>query len=114
MEWFLLYLLAITFKLNVALMLACIGFAFGATLLKANNHKTEWVKRGFTCSLICLAIWAFIPPQKDFALIIAGAAAYKVLTTPEAQELGGKGLKLLNQKLDKYLDEDEKPTTHKP
>lgn len=108
MEWFLLYLLAITLKVNIALFVVSLVFAFSAAVMCSTNKQSPWIRKGFTYSLITLLVWCVIPPQRDLALIIAGAAAYKVLTTPEAKELGGKGLALLNRKLDRYLEEDTK------
>lgn len=63
-------------------------------------------KIAIVTSLI-LFINTTIPDQKGVAMIIGGSATYEALQTPEAKEIGGKTLVLLNNKLDELLVEDK-------
>lgn len=65
----------------------------------------KWSVAVLIISTLLGAIGNLLPDKKDLALILAGGATYKVITSPEAKEVGGKALGVLNKKLDEYLEE---------
>ncbi len=112
MEFFILYLWMISG--NIAFLLFVIGVILGLIVLCCGSSfwcewKEEWptwLKRCLTWAIICLVVCTLIPSKKDIALIIAGGTVYNVVTSDTAKQIGGKGVELLNKKLDEYLKED--------
>lgn len=97
-----------TILLVTALILGSIGTAItcgGSMEIGAKVGKIT-CKIAIVTSLI-LFINTTIPDQKGVAMIIGGSATYEALQTPEAKEIGGKTLVLLNNKLDELLVEDK-------
>ncbi len=54
--------------------------------------------------LILGSIGHFTPTQKDLAIIVGAGVTYKILTSPEAKEIGGKSMELLSQKITDALN----------
>lgn len=116
MEFFVLYLWMISG--NIAFLLFVVGGLLGLIVLCFGAHfwceRAEewptWLKRCLTVAIICLVVCALIPSKKDIALIIAGGTVYNVVTSDTAKQIGGKGIELLNKKLDEYLKEDVSAT----
>ena len=118
MEFFILYLLMILENLqgwlmNIAIATAVITAAsvFARGLMKIDeddviifNNPVKWL------IAVCLAtslIATLIPSKKDMAIIAAAGVTYNVVTSDAAKEIGGKGIQLLNNKLDEMLTEVE-------
>jgi len=60
-----------------------------------------------TC--FCSALFlTFLPSEKTAYMMVGAYAAQKVVENDKVQETGGKVLKLINQKLDDYVDEGAK------
>jgi len=112
MEFFILYLWMISG--SIAFLLFVIGVILGLIGLGCGSYfwcerKEEfptWLKRCLICAIVCLTLCTLIPSKKDIALIIAGGTVYNVVTSDAAKQIGGKGIELLNKKLDEYLKED--------
>lgn len=97
-----------TILLVTALILGSIGTAItcGESMEIGAKVGKITCKIAIVTSLI-LFINTAIPDQKGVAMIIGGSATYEALQTPEAKEIGGKTLVLLNNKLDELLVEDK-------
>ena len=116
MEFFILYLWMISG--NITFLLFVIGVILGLIVLCCGAHfwcgRAEewptWLKRCLTVAITCLVVCTLIPSKKDIALIIAGGTVYNVVTSDTAKQIGGKGIELLNKKLDEYLNEDAPAT----
>lgn len=116
MEFFILYLWMISGNIGALLLLG--GLVTGLlTLFCGIYHSCElreewptWLKRCLICAIVCLTLCTLIPSKKDIALIIAGGTVYNVVTSDTAKQIGGKGIELLNKKLDDYLNEDAPAT----
>jgi hypothetical protein len=67
------------------------------------GHAKKWAY--VFLSVGFLSIW--VPSQKDVAIIVGGQLAANVVQTPEAKELGNKVLQVLNQELDKRIEQEE-------
>jgi hypothetical protein len=112
-----LYLLSIVDGfLGAWVILGVLGFFGGAllTLIKTIEAKDYPVtleplrKLAIKLFFACLVIITLVPDQKGLLMIFGGTEAYRVLQSPEAREIGGKSLQLLNKKLDEALA-DSKP-----
>lgn len=72
-------------------------------------QSRAWGVRAFkwACSIfVVMAIVLAILPSKKTAWVMVGAyATQKVAEDPRTQEVGGKVLKIINQKLDEYIEE---------
>ena len=62
------------------------------------------------CSALFLT---FLPSEKTAYMMVGAYAAQKVVENDKVQETGGKVLKLINQKLDDYIDEGTKEVEKK-
>ena len=99
---------------NIAFLLFVIGGLLGLIVLFCGAYfwcerKEEWptrLKRCLTVAIICFFVCTLIPSKKDIALIIAGGTVYNAVTSDAAKQIGGKGIELLNKKLDEYLNEN--------
>lgn len=49
---------------------------------------------------------ALLPTKKELAVIVAGGVTYNVLTSNEAQEIGGKAVELLKKQIDDALKDE--------
>jgi len=53
--------------------------------------------------ITCTIMVVLIPDKKEAYMIVGVSETMKVLQTPEAAEIGGKALQLLNQKIEEEL-----------
>ncbi len=90
-------------------VMACFILMMAADNAFGDDSKTA-LKLSRRAALSFAFLWFFIlvfnmalPDQKGIAMIIGGSAAYSVIQSPEAKEIGGKALLLLNQRLDESL-----------
>jgi hypothetical protein len=63
------------------------------------------MKRGLITLVVLLVIQIFIPSQKTAYTMVGAYAAQKVAQNEKLQDTGGKVMTIINQKLDKYIDE---------
>lgn len=82
----------------------------GAGFWKSSFGKTviKWWKWTVFFAFACHLLAPLIPSQKNMAMIIAGSATYHAVTSEPAQRIGGKALKLLENKLDEAIDNVDK------
>lgn len=89
-------------------VIAIIGlFIHLADAYTETSRKWAWknIKRWFT-GLVIMAILAVITPTEKTAYLMVGAyAAQKVAENERVQQLSGKVLKVLEQRLDQYIEE---------
>ena len=99
-----LYLLSIVDGfLGALVILGVLGF------LEANDYPvTLDPARKPGMKLFFAAIVTLVPNQKGLLMIFGGTEAYQALQSPEAREIGGKSLQLLNKKLDEALADSKK------
>lgn len=112
MEWLLLWLFMVSPKivsglgfLGFAMLLICFAHFLWYLL---NESIEDWkpYKKTLVAAVIIIFLSNMIPEKKDIALIVAGGVTYNALTSETAKEIGGKGLSLLNKKLEEYLEND--------
>jgi hypothetical protein len=92
--------------------LVFLAVAFGVLtffffLFNVVDGKSPFVLRTISNAVACgvLAFLAILIPSEKTAYTMVGAyAAQKIATDPRTQEVGGKVLTIINQKLDSYVD----------
>lgn len=95
------------------LLLVFIVFTLAPNILADNKEKADiiqerikkprkWVVVMLVCSLFLGTLGALLPTKKELAIIIGAGATYKILTSDEAKQIGGKSIELVNQKLDEW------------
>jgi len=67
----------------------------------AMNHA----KTAFVVFLTCTTLLTFLPSEKTAYMMVGAYATQKIAEDEKVQETGSKVLKLINQKLDSYVDE---------
>lgn len=105
---------------NVAMVIA-----FLATLdesFRASTHEkvVEFIKKFYRTVFNKKTIWLvfvpvftmgfigkMLPSQKELAIILAAGGAYEIMTSDPAKKIGGKALIILEQEIDKVLQENE-------
>lgn len=101
------------------------GFAFLATLdstfLPSTHEKVvEFIKKFYRTVFNKKTLWLvfvpvftmgfigkMLPSQKELAIILAAGGAYEIMTSDPAKKIGGKALIILEQEIDKVLQENE-------
>ncbi len=94
------------------LMVVCIGLSFGNILGMdswVNEEKKalrwKWAKR-WVIILVCLgALQVVLPSQKTAYTMVGAYAAQKVSENEKVQQMSGKVLTIIEQKLDGYIEE---------
>ena len=71
------------------------------------DEQNKLFKKAFIVILSVSTLMVFIPDKKTMYLMVGAYATEKIVETPEAKEFGNKLLNVVNNKLDKML-EDEK------
>lgn len=95
------------------LLLVFIVFTLAPNILADNKEKADiiqerikkprkWVVVMLVCSMFFGTLGALLPTKKELAIIIGAGATYKILTSDEAKQIGGKSIELVNQKLDEW------------
>lgn len=69
------------------------------------NKKTIWLV--FVPVFTMGFIGKMLPSQKELAIILAAGGAYEIMTSGPAKKIGGKALIILEQEIDKVLQENE-------
>lgn len=74
-----------------------------------NNQNKTWawkrIKLWFATGLVSLFIFALLPSQKTAYTMVGAYAAQKVAENEKVQQMSGKVLQIIEQKLDGYIDE---------
>lgn len=73
-----------------------------------NQNKTwAWkrIKLWFGSGLFCLFVFVMLPTQKTAYTMVGAYAAQKVAENEKVQQLSGKVLTIIEQKLDGYIEE---------
>lgn len=86
-----------------------IGMLFGFIISSENASRGEEIGRGrliAIAGLLSVLLSAFLPSKKTLYAMAAIKFGEQVIETPQAQELGNKVFKLLNQKLDEALPKE--------
>ena len=111
MEFVILYLLMILenvqgWLIAVAVFSGVIGFGgcFFAILEQDGIPKfSKWL---IPLCVVASLMASLIPTKKEMAIIAAAGVTYNVVTSDAAKEIGGKGVELLNKKLDEMLKDE--------
>jgi hypothetical protein len=74
----------------------------------AGEKETSRLKKALTITLSAALLLVFIPDKKTMYLMVGAYATEKFVETPEAKEFGNKLLNVVNHKLDKILEEEDK------
>ena len=96
-------LVALSFAICLALFIY-MGDQYG----EDNKNKTwAWkrIKMWFAAGLVSVFFFALLPTQKTAYTMVGAYAAQKVAENEKVQQLSGKVLKIIEQKLDNYIDE---------
>ncbi|QHZ59832.1 hypothetical protein HWD03_gp072 [Alteromonas phage vB_AmeM_PT11-V22] len=117
---FIVYLLGLVEKLNQAL-----GFIAGASaiatfvclLIKGVGYDdlskdmhtiyTMWAKRFLGSFLVAGAFLTLTPTKEISYAMLAAYGVEEIVDSERVQDIGGKSLQLIEQTLDKYLEEEK-------
>ena len=75
---------------------------------KMSKHRKLAVT-GVIIGALLFATSALLPTKKELAVIVGGGIVYQVITSPSAQNIGNKGMQLLQQKIEEALTNEIKP-----
>ena len=109
MSYFVIYLITMLGSVNYFLKFLTVISFIGIIICAIAYGETEsakWgsrVKKFFFAAVVCGFFTAIVPDTKQAAIIAGGGLTVEMLTSPEAKEIGGKSLVLLNQYLDEKL-----------
>jgi hypothetical protein len=73
----------------------------------------KWIKRAFITSFICSLILVFVPTEKTAYTMVGAYAAQKVAENDKVQQMSGKVLTIIEQKLDSYIEDGIKAAEDK-
>jgi len=68
------------------------------------NKKTLWLV--FIPIFFLGFVGKMLPTKKELAIILAAGGAYELLSSDPAKQIGGNALELINQEIDKVLQEN--------
>lgn len=114
MEFFVLYVLMILENLQgwfiaVAVITGLISACYLLNSLLEQESSPTFAKVLIGVCVLSSLLACMIPSKKEMAIIAAGGVTYNVVTSDAAKQVGGKGVELLNKKLDEMLqDKPEK------
>jgi hypothetical protein len=111
MEFFILYLLMILENVQGWLIAVSIlsGVIIGWSMLNAlleGDPIPPFCKWLIPVCIVLSLSATLIPSKKEMAIIAAAGVTYNVVTSDAAKEIGGKGVDLLNKKLDEMLKDE--------
>ena len=75
------------------------------SVLENRAAGEKLMKRGLITLVVLLVIQIFIPSQKTAYTMVGAYAAQKVVENKGVQDTSDKVMTIINQKLDKYIDE---------
>jgi len=73
----------------------------------------KWIKRLFVTGLIASFVMIFVPTEKTAYTMVGAYAAQKVAENEKVQQMSGKVLTIIEQKLDSYIDDGIDEATKK-
>ena len=108
--------------ITVAISLGCVIFFliframectqedfYGAQTNQKRAEKGKWAMGHVKTAMIFLitssVVLTFLPSEKTAYLMVGAYATQKIAENDKVQETGGKVLKIINQKLDTYIDD---------
>jgi hypothetical protein len=114
MEFFVLYVLMILENLQgwfvaVAVIAGLISAGCLLNSVFEQENLPTFAKVLIGVCVLSSLLACMIPSKQEMAIIAAGGVTYNVVTSDAAKQVGGKGVELLNKKLDEMLqDKPEK------
>jgi hypothetical protein len=82
------------------------------SVLENRAGGVKLLKWSIIVFLVAAIIQIFIPSQKTAYTMVGAYAAQKVAQNEKLQDTGGKVMTIINQKLDKYIDEGIEAATN--
>ena len=73
----------------------------------------KWIKRGITTGVIAAFLLIFVPTEKTAYTMVGAYAAQKVAENDKVQQMSGKVLTIIEQKLDGYIEDGIKEAEKK-
>lgn len=92
-------------------IISCVSYGDSKKLAESRkvDHDFEIAKRVTKHAAIILVISSLftiiIPSEKTAYLMLGGYTAQKIVQSDNAQEISGKLMKIINQKLDSYIED---------
>lgn len=68
----------------------------------------KWIKRGVGVAVTCFFLMIFVPTEKTAYTMVGAYAAQKVAENDKVQQMSGKVLTIIEQKLDSYIEDGVK------
>ena len=101
---------AIVGSLSGLSMIVCMGlFLYMGDQYGDDNKNKAWawkrIKLWFSGGLFCLFVFVMLPTQKTAYTMVGAYAAQKVAENEKVQQLSGKVLTIIEQRLDGYIEE---------
>jgi len=89
---------------------ACLGLLiYLSDTYESQTEKKAWawkrIKFWFGTGIFILFVMALLPSEKTAYTMVGAYAAQKVVENDKVQEMSGKVLKVIEQKLDGYIEE---------
>ena len=100
-------LLVLSFIATIVAAFSAIGYFAGYYETEINTAKYFWKYSVIVLSIIT-PILLFIPSEKTMYTMVGAYAVQKVAEDPKVQQLSAKVLKVVEDKLDGYIDETTK------
>lgn len=100
-------LLVLSFIATIVAVFSAIGYFAGYYETEINTAKYFWKYSVIVLSIIT-PILLFIPSEKTMYTMVGAYAVQKVAEDPKVQQLSAKVLKVVEDKLDGYIDETTK------
>lgn len=100
-----IYFASVSNNLTIFLGVAAFVLGFGAFVTISASEGEMWKEalKAAIGAAVCTLMFIFTP-DKDTIYLMAGAKVTEdIVKSPEAKELGGKILKVINQKLDEQV-----------
>lgn len=73
----------------------------------------KWIKRGVVTAVIAAFLLIFVPTEKTAYTMVGAYAAQKVAENDKVQQMSGKVLTIIEQKLDGYIEDGIKEAEKK-
>lgn len=100
-------LLFLSFIATIVAVFSAIGYFTGYYETEINTAKYFWKYSVIVLSIIT-PILLFIPSEKTMYTMVGAYAVQKVAEDPKVQQLSAKVLKVVEDKLDSYIEESKK------
>lgn len=121
MELFLLYLWTRLDALNLLLLLSTLVVGLAALIMNSMHHfateydaqerafqqASKYHNKALFLFIVSCVFTTMVPSKEDAAILAGGWLTKEIITAPQTQEVGSKLYKLINQKLDEQLAQQE-------